>query len=296
MGHTIERTIASVMQQTERSFEIVVVDDGSADDGAARAEALAAKQTDRRITVVRQPNAGVSVARNTGIDHSCGEFVAFMDADDEFTPDHLATLQHLIDTFPQYNVYATTQKVLHNGTERLQSFKNLRFKDVKEENGAATEGVMESYFLTASSRHNPIHVGSLVVRRKALDTVRFPVGIVSGQDLSFMAHLMTENEVVLSLHQTYLYNFEERGRKYGLHEDVDKCFDRLLTVGCRDKHLRSYVALWHTRRAIGGMAVGRYDIFAYHLWRSLYIKPLQTKAFTAIIANARHCRLRRKKA
>lgn len=79
-AETIVSTLESVLQQTRQDFEIIVVDDGSKDDSAEKVAALA--QRDRRITLIRQSNAGVSRARNRGVEASRGGLIALLDADD----------------------------------------------------------------------------------------------------------------------------------------------------------------------------------------------------------------------
>jgi glycosyltransferase involved in cell wall biosynthesis len=81
---TIERTLCSVMAQTYAHLEIIVVDDGSNDDTAAIVERVS--REDPRITLLRQSNKGVATARNLGIAHAYGEFVAPIDADDIWHP------------------------------------------------------------------------------------------------------------------------------------------------------------------------------------------------------------------
>jgi glycosyltransferase involved in cell wall biosynthesis len=84
---SIATTLASVAAQTLAAIEILVIDDGSTDGTGELADSFAA--TDPRITVVRQPNAGVAVARNRGAERARGEFLAFCDADDWWDPSFL---------------------------------------------------------------------------------------------------------------------------------------------------------------------------------------------------------------
>lgn len=78
----IEEAIRSVLNQSWSSLEVVVVNDGSKDDTARIARAIG----DDRVRVIDQANAGVSNARNTGIDAAYGDFIAFLDADDALDP------------------------------------------------------------------------------------------------------------------------------------------------------------------------------------------------------------------
>ncbi len=93
-------TIAGVQAQTVSHWELLLVDDGSTDDTGAIARAFAAG--DSRIRAIRQENAGASAARNRGFaeSHSAAPFVAFLDADDVWEPNALATLGRALDAAP----------------------------------------------------------------------------------------------------------------------------------------------------------------------------------------------------
>ena len=85
LGHAIE----SVLAQTERDFEIIVVDDGSRDDPERVVETFG----DPRIHFHEQNNRGGGAARNAGIDQARGRYIAFLDSDDRFLPKHLETMR-----------------------------------------------------------------------------------------------------------------------------------------------------------------------------------------------------------
>lgn len=81
---TIDRTLRSVRAQTHEHLEILVIDDGSQDDTAARAQRHA--DIDPRVTILPQANAGVAAARNNGWRRARADFIAFVDADDLWAP------------------------------------------------------------------------------------------------------------------------------------------------------------------------------------------------------------------
>ena len=91
MGDFVREALASVGTQTYRRWELIVVDDCGPDDGTREAvEDFARIHCEKRIEYIRHDtNAGVSAARNTGIDAGKGEFVALLDPDDIWFPDHL---------------------------------------------------------------------------------------------------------------------------------------------------------------------------------------------------------------
>lgn len=88
-GRFIEQALQSVLDQTLPAHEIVVVDDGSTDDGPERAERLSRLHP---VTLLRTPNRGQSAARNLAVRASTSELIAFLDQDDIWYPHHLESL------------------------------------------------------------------------------------------------------------------------------------------------------------------------------------------------------------
>jgi 6-pyruvoyltetrahydropterin/6-carboxytetrahydropterin synthase len=86
---TVADSVKSVLAQTHRDLELIIVDDGSTDDSAQVLDAL---KSDRRVRVIRTPNAGQAAALNLGLSVARGAYVGFIDADDEYTPEHVEVL------------------------------------------------------------------------------------------------------------------------------------------------------------------------------------------------------------
>jgi glycosyltransferase involved in cell wall biosynthesis len=112
----IGEAVDSVLGQTFRNFEYLVVDDGSTDDSPAVAKAHA--RDDPRFRLIGGANRGVSAARNTGIREARGEYVAFLDGDDRWHPKFLERQVRLIQSLPPTvgAVFCRSRIMLENGT------------------------------------------------------------------------------------------------------------------------------------------------------------------------------------
>lgn len=89
-GKYLKKCVESILKQSEKKFELILIDDGS-DDGSDEICDMYA-EVDNRINVIHQDNRGASVARNVGIKAAKGDYIVFVDADDWVDPDYLADL------------------------------------------------------------------------------------------------------------------------------------------------------------------------------------------------------------
>lgn len=107
-GPYLTEAVNSVVSQDFADWELLIVDDGST-------QPLPDLPSDPRIRVFHQENGGVSSARNLGIDHACGEFVALLDHDDLWMPTKIERQVAAMDTDPRLHLCATQFQVIDSG-------------------------------------------------------------------------------------------------------------------------------------------------------------------------------------
>src|ERR687887_1081438 len=116
-SHVVDRAVRSALAQTHRDVEIIVVDDGSTDDTAARVRTF----TDPRVRHVARPHRGVSAARNAGVALATTDVVAFLDSDDVWRPDKLERELAFLAAHPDVDaVFSDLEK--HDGAVLVPSF------------------------------------------------------------------------------------------------------------------------------------------------------------------------------
>lgn len=183
-GREIAETIRSVLNQNYPHFELVIVDDGSTDHSVK----VVNRFVDERIRLVRQPNGGVSTARNRGIEESENDYIVFLDGDDLWSPNFLQEIRKLIKRFPEVGLYATNYRFLTIGEDGRSVVKrkcaNIRFSKMVKRR-LESEGYVEhgEYFKVASKGDLPLNASGVCVPRRVLDHVGcFPVGETVGED------------------------------------------------------------------------------------------------------------------
>lgn len=112
---TLQRCVDSILRQSYRSFEIILIDDGSEDLSGRICDEYS--KTDDRFTVIHQNNQGVSAARNQGLDIAKGEFIAFVDSDDYVDSDYLRILFNGIISY-EVDICMTSLRI-NRGVDRV---------------------------------------------------------------------------------------------------------------------------------------------------------------------------------
>lgn len=171
-AHTIAAAISSVLKQTRPADEIIVVDDGSTDS----LREVIGSISNKTVRIVRQPNAGANTARNKGIDESTSTFVAMLDADDQFMPDHLESALDILQSSAE-NTVVFGRVLVDRGEGRL-FLKPPRARSPGEH--------LSDYLLR---RTGFVQTSTVVLRRDLAAKVRYRDGLPFGQDTDFAIRL-----------------------------------------------------------------------------------------------------------
>lgn len=151
----VVEAIESVLAQTYRKFEVIVVDDGSTDDTAARLQPYL-----DRVAYIRQENRGVAAARNAGIQLAQGELICFLDSDDLWSPDKLSLQIEYADADPQCALISTDLDGFDATGKPCGRRKSAMYK-IHNGSGVAEHLLFENWIQTST----------VMVRKECLDQV-----------------------------------------------------------------------------------------------------------------------------
>lgn len=274
----IGRSIRSVLNQTFQDFEIVVVDDGSTDDGPQRAASFGLPC----IRIVRQANGGVSAARNTGIREARYGLIAFLDADDEWLPDHLETIVRLYHTYPQCGVFGTSYYFQRGNEQPRLPLVPDKFHFTGD------EGILDNYYELASGTDFPMQTSAYAVRKETILSIGgFPTGIPSGEDILTLARLRAVCEFAYCRKPSsiyYLTTGNNKSHRPILKKDpLDAMFDALYRQASRKQGIRLFLSSWHKRRMSGAILAHKYGLGMREFWKAFCIFPFQKKLYTSLL-------------
>jgi len=252
-GPYIVRTLNSVLAQTFQDFEVIVVDDGSTDDGADVVKAF----YHPKIRLIQQENKGVSIARNCGIKYSRAQLIAFLDADDEWQPDYLETIFKLQSLYPFAALFAASYKIMNeNGKIHIPKFKGIP--------STPYVGLLD-YFKIASYSGSPICSSNVCIKKTILmEENGFIENSNFGEDTELWSRIALKYKIAYSNKLCSIYHrditnhlTDESLNLIYYPEPVVLTLRKFLGNISNDKRLRndileyiSLVELWRAERSI----------------------------------------------
>lgn len=174
----LEQAIDSLLAQLFQDWELIVVDDGSGDCTPQ----ILAQYIDRRIKVFRQENRGEAGARNTGLKHMTGEYMAFLDADDVYLPNALQDLSSYLDAHPAFDVVFSDGYVCDHEGNQL-----MRLTEVRPE--IYTGDILNSLVITPSVITVPVCTMTRISIVREHDIFFDEENNLIGTDWDFWIHL-----------------------------------------------------------------------------------------------------------
>lgn len=260
----VAKAIESVLNQTIRAQEIVVIDDGST-DGSADA---ALRIKDDRIRVISQPNRGVSAARNYGIELATSQLIAFLDADDEWHPDFLESVTELAKAYPSAGMFATAFQ-----------YRSTNGKIIDQKYGwvPSEPGLIEDYFRAACVLQPVCSSSVMVPKQVLLETGGFPEGVVMGEDLDAWMKIALRYRVAWSPKVGATISMDADSRASHAFYEGDISFAQILeNWKSPNAYATEYVNKWRLLMVGSNWFAGRPDIA-----RELLRKTRKTKLFRA---------------
>jgi glycosyltransferase involved in cell wall biosynthesis len=206
-------------------YEVILVDDCSTDDSLAICREFSARHPDIFRLIETAANAGVSVARNTGLELARGRYLMFFDPDDILPA---ATLNHMCRAAEDYSA-----DIVKGNLVLFDDSGQRAAPDLVRRTTLVTGGAV----LTTLFEHSRVrgHVGGKLYRRDRFAALRFPVGVRMAQDLLFFSEMFASADSLLLLAQdVYLYRKHghgSTGRKYEKGSYID-WLDAVEQSGC----------------------------------------------------------------
>lgn len=201
-GPYIARAVESVLKQTIQDFEIIVIDGGSQDNGPK----IVKDFNDPRIHFFAQSGKGVSNARNEAVNFTENEFIAFLDADDEWMPHHLESILKLIEKYPDAGMFTNAYKIrTSKGKTVWAHYKNIPNPPWK--------GLLPDYFKSGALGDYPVWTSVVAIPRKIFHELGgFQEGYWWGEDADLFGKIALKYPVAFSWEFGAIYHYDASNR------------------------------------------------------------------------------------
>ncbi len=237
----IEKCIDSLLEQSYKNIEIILINDGSSDNSHVICDNL--KEKDNRITVIHKTNEGVSKARNTGIDAMHGDFVTFVDGDDYVSTDFIEVMYNAIEktgadisTCGHYRVdFDGTLKQVYHLSDNPDEIIVL----------SGEESIKNMFYGKTCSASS----GSKLYKKHIFSSLRYP-NYVMGEDTFIVYHAFKQSAMVAHTNKPLYFYVQQQMSvtnakcNYIKFYDYVKLYDHIMSIdkNCKNKEYFSAIA------------------------------------------------------
>lgn len=242
----VAKAIGSVLAQTFTDYELIIVDDGSKDDSAEKAVQAIGNHTNVRL--IKQENAGVSMARNNGAAISQGDYLCFLDADDWWDTTFLEEMDNFVNEYPEAGIYGTNYTIVNETKHKTRIAKV-----------GVVEGFKKGYInycqTYAKTMYMPLWTGAVCIPRNVYDEMHgFPKGIKLGEDFILWIQIALKYKVAFLNKPLAYYNQDVDALNRGvgrLHNPQDHMLWNLNFLDEEEKRNPNYKLLIDKLRICG---------------------------------------------
>ena len=191
----------SIVEQTYKNLEIILVDDGSTDESGNICDMYAAK--DKRIKVIHSQNGGVSSARNKGIDAAKGDYIGFVDSDDYITDD---MYEYMLGLALKYNVGIV--QCGRTYTSRVYEDRKLLKQEKEKLRLVEKENALHELLCSKSVRSSLCYK---LYKKELFENVRMDTTLVNGEDGIANYHLINQTDKILLSNKICYFYYNREG-------------------------------------------------------------------------------------
>ena len=278
----IRETVESVLSQNLKDFEIIIVNDGSNDKSIFKIEDI----SDNRLKIVNQANQGVGAARNTGMSHANFGWLALLDGDDLWDPNHLSELKKIIEKFPLSGMVATSYKQFYSNTE-------FRVEDITSK----THIRSIDYFLEPT-----VWTSATAIKKEVFKNLGGFTDAKRGEDLEYWVRIALSYPIAMSDKVTAYYRkntggitdtaVAALGKDYFVElkslSDISPCIELLVKKSKEDADIfkNSSIKKYINERLLAGMRGWLLEEDNIEMARQLakFGRPEFSKAFSIFVA------------